>query len=201
MESHLTNLDKQRVVQEIPPVVELYGLPAPPRSFMFAGGGWAYGIGCGVGPFLGVGVAMANGVLFGAGTGIGAFCGVGFGAGAIVGNGSAYVPYGVNTSYVVKEPWIAVVLLTEEFVWQIFLVSRELTRVECVCECKFGETHKMKSLLSNAASSFRPDLCGQKELFRHIIDALIAKGRMSVVEDNVGDRCGYLTGFNDDFPA
>lgn len=77
-----------------------YGLPAPPRAYVFAGAGWAYGVGCGVGPFFGVGVGVSRGVVFGAGAGVGAFCGVGFGSGLVVGNGTGHIPFGLNTRYV-----------------------------------------------------------------------------------------------------
>lgn len=80
-------------------VVEMYGLPGPPKSYFFAGAGYAYGIGCGVGPFFGVGVALGPKVLFGAGFGLGAFCGAGLGGGLLTGNGSGYIPYGANTAF------------------------------------------------------------------------------------------------------
>lgn len=74
-----------------------YGQPSPPRTFLLGGAGWAYGIGCGAGPFFGMGVAVNRAVVFGAGAGVGVFCGVGFGAGAVVGHGQGFVPLGVNS--------------------------------------------------------------------------------------------------------
>ena len=79
------------------PDSDIYSHPAPPRSFMFAGAGWAYGVGCGVGTFLGVGVGVGLQPFFGAGMGAGAFCGAGFAAGFILGNGTPYIHYGVST--------------------------------------------------------------------------------------------------------
>lgn len=71
-----------------------YSRPTPPRTFLQAGLGWTYGIGCGAGPYFGMGVAVDRRIVFGAGLGAGLFCGIGFGAGALVGAGSGFVPIG-----------------------------------------------------------------------------------------------------------
>lgn len=78
-----------------------YSLPSPPKSWLFGGLGYGYGIGCSVGPVFGLGVGMSpGGVQFGAGAlPVGVFCGVGLAAGAIVGQGSAYVPYGFTSGF------------------------------------------------------------------------------------------------------
>jgi hypothetical protein len=78
-----------------------YGPPTPPKSWLFAGLGYGYGVGCATGPVFGIGVGIGpRGIQFGAGASIvGAFCGVGFAAGGILGQGSAYVPYGFNSSF------------------------------------------------------------------------------------------------------
>jgi hypothetical protein len=78
-----------------------YGPPTPPKSWLFAGLGYGYGVGCATGPVFGIGVGIGpRGVQFGAGASIvGAFCGVGFAGGGIIGQGSAYVPYGFNSSF------------------------------------------------------------------------------------------------------
>jgi hypothetical protein len=89
----------ERVVRDTP--LSPYGLPTPPKSWLFAGLGYGYGVGCTIGPTFGIGVGFGpRGVQFGAGaTIVGAFCGVGFAGGAIIGEGSAYVPYGLNSSF------------------------------------------------------------------------------------------------------
>lgn len=78
-----------------------YSLPSPPKSWLFGGLGYGYGIGCSVGPVFGLGVGMSPaGVQFGAGAlPVGVFCGVGLAAGAIAGQGSAYVPYGFTSGF------------------------------------------------------------------------------------------------------
>ncbi|KAA8496308.1 hypothetical protein FVE85_0037 [Porphyridium purpureum] len=85
----------------IPPELFPYGLPQPPRSFLIAGIGWGYGLGCSLGPFYGTGVGFGwpGGVVLGAGAGIGAVCGAGFGGGALAGNGNAYLPFGLMRSF------------------------------------------------------------------------------------------------------
>jgi hypothetical protein len=78
-----------------------YSLPSPPKSWLFGGLGYGYGIGCSAGPVFGLGVGISPaGVQFGSGISpLGVFCGVGLAAGAIVGQGSAYVPFGWTSGF------------------------------------------------------------------------------------------------------
>lgn len=78
-----------------------YSLPSPPKSWLFGGLGYGYGVGCSVGPVFGLGVGVSPaGVQFGSGVlPFGVFCGVGLAAGGIVGQGSAYVPYGITSGF------------------------------------------------------------------------------------------------------
>lgn len=79
--------------------------PTPSRTVIGGGAGWLYGVGCGIGPFLGMGIATTPGpVLFGAGFGVGAYCGVGFGAGVVTGVGTFYVPFGITSRDVFNPP-------------------------------------------------------------------------------------------------
>mmetsp|Transcript_29171 Transcript_29171/g.113277 ORF Transcript_29171/g.113277 Transcript_29171/m.113277 type:complete len:189 (-) Transcript_29171:40-606(-) len=96
-----------------------YGLPQPPKLFVFGGTGWGYGIGCSVGPFFGIGAGygLPFGVIFGAGTGVGGVCGVGFGTGLILGVGTAYVPAGFNVSSFYAPKWIGIERAVER--WRI----------------------------------------------------------------------------------
>lgn len=73
---------------------QYYSRPPPPRTFMHLGLGWSYGIGCGAGPYFGMGVAVDRNIVFGAGAGVGLFCGIGFGVGTVTGVGSGFVPIG-----------------------------------------------------------------------------------------------------------
>jgi hypothetical protein len=58
------------------------------------------GVGCAIGPCFGIGVGMSpRGVRFGAGASAGIFCGVGAAGGGLVGTGSAYLPFGLNSSF------------------------------------------------------------------------------------------------------
>jgi hypothetical protein len=78
-----------------------YSLPSPPKAWLFGGLGYGYGVGCGAGPVFGLGVGLSpGGVQFGAGVSpVGVFCGVGLAAGLVAGQGSAYVPYGLSSSF------------------------------------------------------------------------------------------------------
>lgn len=97
------SVEKEDDSFDAPTVVEQvqYSLPPPPQSWLFGGLGYGYGLGCAVGPCFGVGVGISPlGVQFGAGATLpGIFCGVGLAAGAIVGEGKAYVPIGLNSSF------------------------------------------------------------------------------------------------------
>lgn len=86
-------------VVRLPPY---YGPPSPPRNYVLAGIGWAYGVGCGAGPFFGMGIAVNRRIVFGAGAGVGVYCGIGFGAGAVMGSGTGFVPIGLISRYVCR---------------------------------------------------------------------------------------------------
>ena len=113
-----------------------YGPPPPPRSYVFAGSGWAFGLGCSFGgPFFGVGAGyslLGGGggggggnalisllphpvVVFGAGGGVGAVCGVGFGSGMVAGVGTGFVPIGFWAAFQFAPRFLGLEIAVEDW--------------------------------------------------------------------------------------